>query len=194
EQQARHEFRYWQGGELHGGTLGIIGLGEVGSRVAQLGQALEMTVIGTKRDPGSAPAAVDEALGPGDTDRVCARADYLVLACPLTEDTRGLIGETQLGTMPSDGVLINVARGPVVDEDALIRALQRSEIGGAALDVFTEEPLPGDSPLWDFSNVILTPHIAGSTPKYWDRLADIFAHNYTCYRDGEYDEMQNRAP
>lgn len=193
EQKRRREFRYWSGGELRGKTLGVVGLGAIGGRVAQLGDALGMTVVGTKRDPATAPDAVAEVYGPSGTDRVCARSDYLVLACPLTEVTAGLIDEAKLGAMPSDAVLINVARGGVVDQDALIGALQRGEIDGAALDVFETEPLPRDSPLWDLSNVVVTPHMAGSTPEYWDRLADIFAHNYECYVDGDRDAMESRA-
>jgi phosphoglycerate dehydrogenase-like enzyme len=193
EQKRRREFRHWSGGELRGKTLGVVGLGEIGSRVARLGSALEMTVVGTKRDLSTAPDAVDEVRGPAGTDWVCARSDYLVLACPLTEETEGLIDETKLGAMPSDAILINVARGGVVDQDALIGALQRGEIDGAALDVFETEPLPRESPLWDLANVLVTPHMAGSTPEYWNRLADIFAHNYECYVDGDRDAMENRA-
>lgn len=193
EQKRGREFRHWSGGELRDKTLGVVGLGEIGGRVAQLGAAFDMTVLGTKRDPSTGPDAADEIFGPSGTAEVCARSDYLVLACPLTEETEGLIDEAALGAMPSDAVLINIARGGVVAQDALVDALQRGEIAGAALDVFETEPLPRESPLWDFSNVIVTPHMAGSTPEYWNRVADIFAHNYECYVEGDLDAMENRA-
>ncbi|MEF8773425.1 MAG: D-2-hydroxyacid dehydrogenase [Halobacteriales archaeon] len=180
-------------GELAGKTLGIVGLGAIGSRVAQLGQAFRMEVVGTKRTPEDAPEAADEAFGPDGLATVLRRSDYLVVACPLTDETRGLIGREELRTLGSDGVLVNVARGEVVDQEALVRALQYRTIRGAALDVFEEEPLPPDSPLWDLSNVVLTPHMAGSTPKYADRLADLFANNYDAYRSSGVDALENRV-
>ncbi|MFW5896034.1 MAG: NAD(P)-dependent oxidoreductase, partial [archaeon] len=116
--------------------------------------------------------------------------DYLVLACPLNEETRGMIGRWEFRMMKNDAVLINIARGGVVDQDALVRALQQHSIGGAALDVFETEPLPQDSPLWDLSNVIVTPHMAGSTPEYMARGAEIFVENYERYLAG--DPLKNR--
>ena len=173
------------GGELAGKTVGIIGLGAIGSRVAELASAFRMEVIGTKRNRNDAPDVVDEVFGPGEEDlrEILLRSDYLVVACPLTEETEGLISRDELRTMPSDAVLINIARGEVVDEHALVRALQYRGIRGAGLDVFEEEPLPPDSILWDLSNVIITPHMGGSTPKYASRLAGIIERNLDAFEE-----------
>lgn len=188
ESQANRARKSWErveGGELRGTTLGIIGVGAIGSRVADLGRAFGMTVLGTKRDPDSMPDAVDEGFGADDYDERCRRSDYLVLACPLTEETAGLLGMDECRQMPSDAVLGNVARGEVVDEAALARALQYKVLRGAALDVFETEPLPADSPLWELSNVLLTPHMAGSTPPKAGRWAELLAGNYRRFGDGE---------
>jgi phosphoglycerate dehydrogenase-like enzyme len=174
----RNSWERVEGGELKGKTLGVVGVGAIGSRVAELGSAFDMGVLGTKRDPDSMPDAVDEGFGADGYTELCRRADYLVLACPLTDETEGLIGAPEFRLLSSDAVLVNIARGAVVDEDALIRALQYKQIRGAALDVFETEPLPADSPLWDLSNVLLTPHMAGSTPKKDERWADIIGANY----------------
>lgn len=181
DSQANRDRNSWErveGGELRGKTLGIIGVGAIGTRLAELGQAFGMTVLGTKRDLSSMPDAVDEGFGADEYPAVCRRADYLVLACPLTDETERLLGMDEFRQMPSDAVLVNIARGEVVDEAALVRALQYKVIAGAALDVFETEPLPSDSPLWDLSNVLLTPHMAGSTPKKDERWAEIIAENY----------------
>jgi phosphoglycerate dehydrogenase-like enzyme len=113
-----------------------------------------------------------------------ARTDYLVLACPLTDTTRGLIGTVELRTLPPSAVLVNVARGPIVDTDALVAALRSEGVRGAALDVTDPEPLPTDHPLWNLDNVLLTPHTGGHTPMHWPRLADILARNLTRLDDG----------
>ena len=181
ESQANKGRNAWErveGGEIRGKTLGVVGVGAIGTRVAELGQAFGMEVLGTKRDPTTMPESVDEAFGADEHAELCRRADYLVLACPLTDETEGLLGMAEFRQMPSDAVLVNVARGEVVDEEALVRALQNRVIRGAALDVFETEPLPADSPLWDLSNVLLTPHMAGSTPKKYERWADVVAENY----------------
>lgn len=193
-QQARGVWeRVTGGGELAGKAVGIVGLGAIGGRVAELAQAYRMEVLGTKRDPSTAPDAVDEAYAPDGLGVLLDRSDYLVLACPLTEETRGLIGRQQLRRMDDEAVLVNVARGEVVDQDALVRSLQYHSIRGAALDVFEEEPLPADSVLWDLSNVLLTPHNSGSTPQYGDRLADLFAENYAAYRADGVEALDNRV-
>jgi len=190
--QDRGVWERFRGGELRGTTLGVIGVGAIGTRVAELGRAFGMDVIGTKRDTSTVPDPVDEIYPADDYFEVVLEADYLVLACPLTEETEGLIGEDELRAMDEDAVLVNIARGGVVDQDALVRRLQWDGIGGAALDVFDEEPLPADSPLWDLSNVLITPHMSGSTPHYLDRCVDIFADNYERFRAGELEAMDNR--
>jgi phosphoglycerate dehydrogenase-like enzyme len=152
-----------------------------------------MTVIGTKRRPETAPDAVDEAFAPDGLFEVLKRSDYLVVACPLTEETRGLLGTKELTAMKSEAVLVNVARGEIVDEDALVRVLQQGVIRGAALDVFSEEPFPSDSPLWNLSNVVMTPHMAGSTPAKSERIAELFATNLAAYADDAPDAFVNRV-
>ncbi|MFB6221756.1 MAG: D-2-hydroxyacid dehydrogenase [Halolamina sp.] len=174
----RNSWERVEGSELKGKTLGVVGVGAIGSRVAELGSAFGMDVLGTKRDPTTMPDAVDEGFGPEGVTELCRRSDHLVLACPLTEETEGLIGSAEFRLLGSDAVLVNIARGAVVDEAALVRALQSKRIRGAALDVFETEPLPADSPLWNLSNVLLTPHMAGSTPKKAERWADIIGENY----------------
>lgn len=189
-QQGRGIWERFRGGELAGKTVGIVGLGAIGTRVAELAQPFDMTVIGTKANPDDAPAAVDEVFGPDGLHEVCQRSDYLVVAVPLNDETRGMIGRWEFRMMNGEAVLINVARGGVVDQDSMVYALQQHSIGGAALDVFETEPLPQDSPLWDLSNVIVTPHMSGSTPEYMDRCAELFVENYRRYLEGE--PLENR--
>lgn len=191
-QQRDRTWRRYPTGELTNGTLGIVGLGEIGRRVAELGRAFGMTVIGTKRNADVDIDPVDEVFGPDDLHTVANRSDYLVVACPLTEETRGLFGREEFVAMPSSAVLINVARGPIVDEPALVVALQEGLIRGAALDVTDPEPLPPESPLWTMPEVIVTPHVAGSTDRYWERGAELFAENYARFVDDRLEEMRNR--
>lgn len=193
QQQQEGVWQRYSGGEIRGKTLGVVGLGAIGSRAAEYAQAFGMTVVGTKRDPDTAPETVDEVYSPDGLFEVLGRSDYVLLSCPLTPETRGLVGREELGTMKGDAVLVNVARGEVVDEEALIYALQQGGIRGAALDVFEEEPLPPESPLWDLPNVVVTPHMAGSTPHKFERIAEIFAANYEAVADGRLDELTNRV-
>ncbi|WP_435359375.1 D-2-hydroxyacid dehydrogenase [Haloarchaeobius sp. DFWS5] len=190
-QQADSHWERFEGGELRGKTVGIVGVGAIGGRIAELSSALGMTVIGTKRDTSETPDGVDELFGPDDLREVCHRADYLVLACPLTDETEDLIGWDELQLLGGDGVLVNIARGGVVDEDALVRALTYHVVGGAALDVFETEPLPKESTLWDLSNVVITPHMAGSNPNKVERWTEILAENYEVLASGD-GEFRNR--
>lgn len=192
-QQRDRTWKRYPTGELVDGTLGIVGLGEIGRRVAELGQAFGMTVIGTKRNTDADIDPVDEVFGPEDLHTVANRSDYVVLACPLTAETRGLFGREEFVAMPSSSVLINVARGPIVDQSALVVALQEGSIRGAALDVTDPEPLSPESPLWTMPEVIVTPHVAGSTDQYWRRGAELFAENYAKFVDDRVDEMRNRV-
>lgn len=191
-QQQRGVWERYTGGELADATLGIVGVGAIGQRIAEFASAIGMQTVGLKRDPESGGDSVDELFGPDGLYEVLLRADYVVLACPLTDETRGLIGSEELQTLGDESVLINIARGGVVNEETLIRALQNGWIRGAALDVFSTEPLPPDSPLWDLSNVIVTPHMAGSTPHYIERSATIVAENYRTFVAGDLDAMTNR--
>ena len=191
-QQQRKVWERYMVGELADATLGIVGVGAIGQRVAELASALGMGTLGIKRNPETGGDSVDELFGPDGLYEVLFRADYVVLACPLTDETRGLIGDKELQTMNSEGVLINIARGDLVDEETLIHALQGGWIRGAALDVFSTEPLSANSPLWDLSNVIITPHMAGLSPHYMERSAVIVAENYRRFTAGDLDGMKNR--
>jgi len=188
-QQRAGEWSRYDAGELGDETLGVVGCGAIGGRVAEFGQTMGMDVVGTKRDPSTAPDAVDDCYGADDLDAVLDRSDYLVVACPLTDETHGLIGEPELARLDDDAVLVNIARGPIVDQDALIAALEDDGLRGAALDVSDPEPMPEDSPLRSMPNVVMTPHVAGATPYYFDRAVELFARNYRHYVDGE--ELEN---
>lgn len=190
-QQARGVWRRYSAGELGDKTVGIVGVGAIGREVARLTSAFGTTVVGTKRDLEDAPETLDAVYPPAELDTLLARSDYVVLACPLTPETTGLIGAEELLSMRSDAVLVNVARGAVVDEAALTVALQQGRIRGAALDVFDVEPLPPASPLWDLPNVVVTPHMAGMTERYAERCADLFAENARRLADGA--ELANRV-
>lgn len=170
--------------ELHGSTVGIIGLGDIGGEVARLSRAFGMHVIGLRRHPRPHEFA-DEVLGPDGLHSLLSRSDFVVIACPLTEETRGLIGRAELEAMKPDAWLINIARGAIVDEEALLEALRDRRIGGACLDVFSEEPLPEDSPFWTLPNVIVTPHNSWSSPRIQEREVELFLENLRRYVAGE---------
>ena len=186
--------------ELRGSTVGIVGYGSIGREVARLAKAFGMRVLALKRrsesagEPGAFevaglgdPAGVlpDALYGPEQLREMLAQCDFVVLAVPLTQETRGMIGEAELRVMKPAAYLVNIARGEVCDEAALIHALQDKWIAGAGLDVFTQEPLPETSPLWTLPNVILTPHISGFTPHYDQRGVDIFCENLRRYIAGQ---------
>jgi phosphoglycerate dehydrogenase-like enzyme len=176
-----------RGTELYGKTLGIIGLGGIGRRIAQLGRAFGMHVLGLRRSASSemSDPDVDELYPPNHLRDLLAASDYVVLAVPLTPETERMIGEHELLAMRPNAYLVNISRGRVIDEQALIRALESGWIAGAGLDVTVEEPLPQDSPLWEMPNVILTPHMSGLTDQYSARLTEVFTENLRRYRAGE---------
>jgi phosphoglycerate dehydrogenase-like enzyme len=164
-------------------TIGIVGMGPIGVEVARLAGALGIRPIGLRRSVRG-----DEPCETWTLDRLPELAglvDALVLAVPLADETRGLVDRTILRALRPGALLVNVARGEVVDEGALVDALADGHLGGAALDVFAVEPLPEDSPLWDLPNVIVTPHASGSTASSGDRAADIFVENLARYAAGE---------
>jgi phosphoglycerate dehydrogenase-like enzyme len=184
EQQTRHEWTQLSPNELTGQTVGIIGTGAIGGEVARLAKAFRMHTIGMRRSPKRTPH-IDELVTPRRLPYLLKRSDFAVLACPLTKETEGLIGEQELRAMKPTATLINVARGRVVVEGALIRALQEGWIGGACLDVFTFEPLPESSPLWDLPNVIVTPHNSGPSPLNMERAMAIFLDNLARFAAGK---------
>lgn len=164
--------------ELEGQTVGIVGFGRIGTEVARKAKCLGMRVIATKRDASQgASNAVDELFGPTDLAKLLAVSDFVVLSLPLTKETQGMISEPQFKSMKKTAYLINVSRGRIVQENVLIKALKEKWIAGAGLDTFEEEPLPKTSELWALKNVIITPHVAGQTSYYMERLTDIFCEN-----------------
>lgn len=175
------------GRELVDQTLGIVGLGSIGRRIAQLGRAFGMKVLGLRRSAtqGEQDPDVDQLYSVGQLHELLSLSDYLVLTVPLTPESEKMIGEAELRAMRPHAYLVNVGRGRVIDEPALIRALKEGWIGGAGLDVTAEEPLPADSPLYSMPNVILTPHISGVTVNYDKRLTALFAENLRRYRAGK---------
>jgi phosphoglycerate dehydrogenase-like enzyme len=183
--QAKHKWDRTPsiGDEIHGKVLGVLGLGSIGRALAARAAAFGMRVIGTKRTPEPIEH-VDRVLAPSGTDEVLAESDYLAIILPLTPETRGLIDQRALSLMRRTAVLINVGRGAVVVESALIDALRARTIGGAGLDVFEREPLPADSPLYDMENVIITPHVSGASVTYLDRAIPLFCDNLRRYLDG----------
>jgi len=183
--------------ELRGATVGIVGYGSIGREVGRLASAFGMHVLALDEnedpvDRGYAVPGVGDLEGvlparrfqPNELRTMLGACDYVVLAVPLTDTTRNLIGPDELKVMKPSAFLVNIARGGVVDELALIQALREGWIAGAGLDVFAQEPLASDSPLWGMENVILTPHIAGMTPHYNERAADLFALNLRRYLSG----------
>jgi phosphoglycerate dehydrogenase-like enzyme len=177
--QQRREWARFMPRELYGATVGIVGIGNIGMEVGRLAKVFGCRVIATKRSATSSESTpyADEILPPSELPRLLAESDYVVLSMPLTPETRGMIGEKELRAMKPTAALVNIARGPVVVEDALLRALRENWIVAAALDVFDQEPLPPDSPFWDMENVIVSPHISGGTEIYNVRAVDIFCDN-----------------
>lgn len=179
-EQAAHRWERYCGRELLGSTVGLIGLGQVGRAVARGCRALGMRVIATKRTVpghGGAMEDVDMLVPPSHLSTILREADALVLACPHTPETEGLIGRRELRSMKRGAVLVNIARGAVVDEPALIEALREGPLGGAALDVARAEPLAADSPLWDLPNVLISPHSASTADTENGKLTDLFCEN-----------------
>jgi phosphoglycerate dehydrogenase-like enzyme len=167
---------------LAGATLGLVGLGSIGWRVARHASALGMRVIAVRGNPEKGSVeGVDEVFAPSQLNELLKQSDYVVLAAPVTANTQHLITADRLPYMKADACLINVGRGQLIDEPALIQALREKKIGGAALDVFEKEPLPSDSPFWSLDNVIITPHTAGLAEKLWEREYELFSENLRRY-------------
>ena len=170
---------------LHGRTLGLIGVGTIGEAIAVRAKAFGMHVIGLRRQPHrGCPAGFDEVGGPTDMDRLLALADIIVVAAPLTAETNLLLDADAISKIKQGAVVVNIARGQLVDEEALARALAEGRLGGAVLDVFTTEPLPSDSPFWSAPNVIITPHNAGFRADHFDAVIDLFSENLKRFERG----------
>jgi D-2-hydroxyacid dehydrogenase (NADP+) len=172
---------------LRGKTAGILGLGVVGKEIARLCKAFDMKVVGIRRsgEPGRTMQEVDRIYPREQLHELLAESDFVILALPLTIETRDLIGEKELRSMKPGAYLINVARGAIVDEGALIRALEEKRIAGAGLDVFIKEPLPPDSKFYQLPNVIFSPHISWEMPDYESRVTEVFCENLKRYLAGE---------
>jgi phosphoglycerate dehydrogenase-like enzyme len=168
--------------EVAGATLGLIGVGSIGRRVARMASALGMRVIAVREHVEKGrPEGVEAVFSPDQLGGLLGESDYVVVAAPLLPATTRLIDAARLAMMKPSAFLINVGRGPQVDEAALADALRSHRIAGAALDVFEREPLPPDSPLWELDNLLITPHTAGLTEKLWDRHYALFSENLRRY-------------
>lgn len=187
--QAKHWERYTVRG-LAGARALVIGLGEVGRAIARDAAVFEVDVWGLRRTPGPAPEGVSRIIAKNELRESLAKVDALILACPLTAETEGLIGKSEIAALKPGAIVVNVARGAVIDEDALAEALTSGHIGGAALDAFTVEPLPKESPLWELPNVIISPHSASTVAAENGRIVDIFLDNLERYLSGR--PMRNK--
>ena len=168
-----------------GATLGMVGLGAIGREVVQRANALGMKTIAMRAHPENATEGVSVVYGPSELPTLLRQSDFVVMAAPVTPSSRHLINAESLSQMKSTACLINVGRGALVDETALAKALQTNQIAGAALDVFEEEPLPPDSPLWTLENLLITPHCAGFIENLWDRHLAEIAENLSRYLAGK---------
>jgi phosphoglycerate dehydrogenase-like enzyme len=172
--------------EIAGATLGLVGVGSIGREVAKRASALGMRVIAVREHPEKGtPEGVTLVLPSSQLAELLSQSDYVVLATPVTASTTALMNAARLAKMKPDACLINVGRGPLVDEAALAEALSSHRLAGAALDVFCKEPLPADSPLWDLDHLLITPHTAALTERLWSRHYDLIRENLRRYLAGE---------
>jgi phosphoglycerate dehydrogenase-like enzyme len=185
--------------ELNGKTLGVIGYGSIGRETARLAKAFGMRVLALKRDPGNrrdegwCPAGLGDPdgvipeafFGSGQRQEILRESDYITVTLPGTKHTRHFIGVSEIAAMRPGAYIVNLGRGEVIDESALIDALKAGKIGGAGLDVFEKEPLPKESPIWDLENVILTPHMSGANRGYMDKACALFADNLRRFSAGQ---------
>lgn len=178
-------------GEIGGRVLGIVGYGGIGSALGKRAHALGMRVRAIRRTSGDSPPELERLDGPEGLPGLLSASDYVALTLPETSDTRQLIGEPELALMRPGAVLINLARGAIVDEDALAGALAERRLRGAGLDVFRREPLPPEHRLWTLDNVLMTPHVGGTSGRFWERETDLIVRNVRRYLAGE--ELENRV-
>jgi phosphoglycerate dehydrogenase-like enzyme len=171
--------------EVAGSNLLMIGLGNIGREVVQRAKAMGMQVVGIREHPEKGNEGCEAVFAPTHLETILGDMDFIVLAAPLTEATKGFINAARLARMKPSAYLINVGRGPLIDDKALIAALRAKKIGGAALDVFEEEPLPASSPYWDLDNCLITPHMAALTEKLWERHYALFSDNLLRFMMGK---------
>ncbi|MFI5359568.1 MAG: D-2-hydroxyacid dehydrogenase [Halanaerobiales bacterium] len=176
-------------GQLAGKTMVIVGTGSIGREIARRAKAFRMRTIGVKRNIEGKIDYIDELYSNAQLEIALKQGDYIVIALPLTEETRGFIGRKEFAVMKETAFFVNIARGEVVDEGALIEALKEGRIAGAALDVFTEEPLSPDSPFYDLENVYITPHISAAHPDYNLKAVRLFIENLKSYLENR--EIKN---
>lgn len=174
--------RHWLG-ELTGSQLTVLGLGHIGQCVAKRAKAFDMQVVGTQRTLREIPH-VDRVVALPEIGPELARTDFLVVCLPLTQATRGAVNDKLLAQLKPGAVLVDISRGGVVNSEAVLRGLENGTLKGAALDVFEQQPLPADSPLWKRSNLLITPHVSGTTPYYLERALAVFAENLRAYQQG----------
>jgi len=185
DNQRASEWKEQQHQELRDATIVVYGMGSIGGEIARLASAVGMRVIGVRRNAGRSEPGIDRIVAADRLADVVGEADYLAIAAPLTSATRGAVSREVISRMKPTAWIMNIARGAIVDEPAMIDALQARRIAGAALDVFTTEPLPKESPLWTLENVIITPHHSGSSPRAGERTLALFAENLRRYKAGE---------
>lgn len=171
--------------EIAEATALVIGMGSIGREFASRAKSLGMKVLAVREHPAKGPAGADAVYGPAQLDELLPQADYVLLCTPVTPVTVGLLNAARLARMKAESYLINVGRGPLVDEIALIQALRERRIAGAALDVFTEEPLPPNSAFWSLENVLITPHTAAVTERLWERHYRLISENLTRFLQGK---------
>ena len=179
--------------QLKGKTIGIIGFGQIGKAITKKAKAFDMHVIATRRlqKKIEQKKTVNVLIPLSDLDYLLTNSDYVVIACPLTPFTKGMIGEKELNKMKSTSFIINIARGAIIDESAIIQALQNKHIAGAGIDVFKNEPLEKDNPLYELDNVLLSPHISGNFPEYQKDVVIQFADNLNRFMAGK--TLKNRV-
>lgn len=186
EWKAAHRWERYATHRLAGRRALVIGLGAIGRQVAASFAALGVEVWGlSRREPPAAIPGVARTIARAELPHALPETDVVVVACPLTAETRGLLGAQEIGRLPARAIVVNVGRGPVVDQAALTDALAAGRLRGACLDVFAEEPLPADSPLWDLDNVIVSPHSASTLAEENAALTDLFLENLARYLDGK---------
>jgi phosphoglycerate dehydrogenase-like enzyme len=186
--QAERRWERFGATDLAGRTLAVLGVGRVGKEVARFARAFGMHVIGVKRTVAESDAAAvgcDELYGPEELAQVLPRAEFLVIITPHTPATDRMLGAEQIAALPPGAVIINIGRGQVIDEAAMIEALRSGRLGGAALDVFESEPLPADNPLWELPNVLVSPHSASTSDRENGRITELFCDNLRRYIAGE---------